>query len=235
MKEIYLMPVTVDMLLKKATSRLQSAGIDTAALDARILLAYVMEVAPNHLLLARDNSVSYERVDSFNQMINRREVGEPVAYLVGYKEFWDYRFIVTPDTLIPRPDSETLIEAILTDYPDADMPYRIVDFGTGTGCLLLTLLKQFPNAKGVAVDISQNALNITEQNAKTLGVAGQVQYCCSNWGEGYLEYLILLLVTLLTLRRMRKTLKKTSKIMSLIQRYLQKVTAWLRINNLHQI
>ncbi len=108
-------------------------------------------------------AASEEELDSF---IARRLKGEPVAKIIGKKGFWKDDFVVSYDVLDPRPDSETLIEAVLQTYPDKEAPLRFLDLGTGSGCLLLSLLGEYPNATGVGVEISEKALKIANQNNK---------------------------------------------------------------------
>ena len=114
--------------------------------------------------LLKEVAVSDEELNTF---IQRRLTGEPVAKIIGKKGFWKDEFIVSKDVLDPRPDSETLIEAVLEKFPDKDAPLRILDLGTGSGCLLLSLLGEYNNAMGVGLDISEKALYIAKQNAHT--------------------------------------------------------------------
>lgn len=117
--------------------------------------------------LLKEYSSSDEELDSF---IQRRLAGEPVAKIVGKKGFWKDDFIVSKDVLDPRPDSETLVEAVLEKFPDKNKPLRILDLGTGSGCLILSLLTEYKNAIGIGVDISEKALKIAKQNAHTSNV-----------------------------------------------------------------
>ncbi|MBP5343694.1 MAG: peptide chain release factor N(5)-glutamine methyltransferase [Alphaproteobacteria bacterium] len=102
--------------------------------------------------------------------IQRANVGEPIAKIIGHKGFWKGDFIVSEDVLDPRPDSETLIEAVLATFPNKNMPLRFLDLGTGSGCLIISLLQEYPNAHGVAIDVSQKALSIARQNAQDLPI-----------------------------------------------------------------
>jgi len=116
-----------------------------------------------------------------------------MSSILGRREFWSLDFVVTPDTLAPRPDSETLIEAVLAALPDRSAPLSLVDFGTGTGCLLLTLLSELPNAEGIGIDISRPALAIAGGNAKRLGLADRCRFLCSDWSaalEGRFDLII---------------------------------------------
>lgn len=124
---------------------------ETPRLDSQ----FFCEVYPNPTL---------ERIDDF---IHRRKQGEPVSKIVGQKGFWKRDFYVNADVLDPRPDSETLIEAVLKTFPDTTVDYHILDIGTGSGCLLLTLLDEYPNAQGTGIDISEKALAVAQKNNTT--------------------------------------------------------------------
>jgi release factor glutamine methyltransferase len=113
----------------------------------------------------------------------RRVQREPMAYILGEREFWGIPFRVTPDVLVPRPDSETLIEAALAMMPDRNRPWRFLDLGAGSGCLLLTLLKEFPAAHGVGMDASAAALAVAAANAATMGQVDRVTFVLGDWSE----------------------------------------------------
>lgn len=149
--------------LKAATQCLAKAGVDEPAREARLLAR-----------AARDAT-------EFETFISRRANREPFAYIIGRREFWSLDFEVTPDVLIPRPDSETLIEVALKAFTGAP-PRRIVDLGTGSGCLLMALLSEWPHATGLAVDISPAALALARRNAERLGMAQRIEFVCSDFG-----------------------------------------------------
>lgn len=159
--------------LHKTVESLTNAGIETPSLDARLLLQHALNLTHEQLLL-RDTPLTSNETAHFHSLIARRAAREPLAYITGKREFWGREFHVTPDTLIPRPDSETLIEATL--HHAQPHPVRILDLGTGTGCLLLTLLGEYPYAHGVGVDISPQALAVARRNAECLGFETR-----SNW------------------------------------------------------
>ena len=117
-------------------------------------------------------------------LVRRRLAREPVAYLLGEKEFWSLRFEVGPAVLIPRPETETVIEAVLAQLPDRQRTLRLLDLGVGSGCLLLALLSELPQATGLGVDDSAPALAIAQRNAERLGLAARADFRHGRWGEG---------------------------------------------------
>jgi release factor glutamine methyltransferase len=131
-----------------------------------------------HLVRDRTSTVP---TSSFATLITRRAAREPLAYILGWREFWSLRFRVSPATLIPRPDSETLVEAALALCPDPQAPIRVLDLGTGTGCLLLAVLHERPNAFGVGVDRSESAVHVALSNACDLGLAERSVFLCGDW------------------------------------------------------
>jgi release factor glutamine methyltransferase len=150
-------------ILRAAATRLASAGIDDALREAR--------------LLSREATGP----DQFEDFVRRRAAREPFCYIIGRREFWSLDFEVTPAVLIPRPDSETLVEAALKEF-GATPPARLIDLGTGTGCLIISLLTEWREATGVAVDISAAALDIARRNAGRLGTAERMTFDCRDFG-----------------------------------------------------
>lgn len=175
------MSTEADALLLAATRRLSAAGIDTARLDARLLLAAACGVEPSDLTLGRVSVLTSTQHRRFARMLARRERQEPVGRILGVREFWSLPFRLGPDTLEPRPDSEALVEACLARLPDADAPYRIIDLGTGTGCLLLSLLHERKNARGTGVDIAPGALRVSRRNAVDLGLKSRARFQTGDW------------------------------------------------------
>ena len=153
--------------LREATERL-AASSDTPRLDAELLMAHAVGVTRSQLLLRGMNEVLIGNLDHFDDLVARRAAHEPVAYILGSTEFYGRPFIVTPDVLIPRPDSEALIEAALERAPQAN---RVLDLGTGSGCLLLTAILELEASYGVGIDASPGALEIARRNAMSLGLA----------------------------------------------------------------
>lgn len=122
-------------------------------------------------------------VAALRALTARRVTREPMAYILGEREFWGLPFKVTPAVLVPRPDSETMIEAALSLLPDRTYPWRLLDLGVGSGCLLLTLLREFPNATGEGVDASLDALEVARENAASLGVADRMILRHDDWRQ----------------------------------------------------
>ncbi|UZW54642.1 peptide chain release factor N(5)-glutamine methyltransferase [Sphingobium sp. JS3065] len=170
---------TIPETLRAATERLAPVSA-TPRLDAELLLAHALQIDRNDLLMRqRDLSVP----PGFESLIERRLTGEPIAYITGTRDFWTISLHVTPDVLIPRPDSETLIEAAL-DHFGAKGPAHILDLGTGSGALLLAALSQWPLAKGTGVDISPAALAVAQGNADRLGLGERAGFRLGDWAEG---------------------------------------------------
>jgi release factor glutamine methyltransferase len=176
-------PILIQQALRDAVLALQTAKIESASLDARVLLQHVLRVSREQLLLCMDEAMTAPQQAQYRELIGRRVRRQPVAQLIGKREFFGRAFKVTEHTLDPRPDSETLIEAVLERKNDQNAPLRILDLGTGTGCLLLTLLAEYPQSSGVGVDISEDALAIAKENAMALGVQSRVRFISSRWFE----------------------------------------------------
>jgi release factor glutamine methyltransferase len=180
--------VKVREALAAATRRL-AATSDTPRLDAELLMARALGVEREALLLS---PLETDAPDAFEPLLARREAGEPIAYISGRRAFWTIELEVGPGVLIPRPDSETLIEAALAHF-GAPGPATILDLGTGPGTLLLASLDQWPRARGAGIDGSQAALRIAERNAERLGLGGRAQFRLGDWGEGIAERFDLIL------------------------------------------
>jgi release factor glutamine methyltransferase len=168
---------TAKQLLEWGIARLKPILGDAAATDVRVLLAHAMGVERGLLGAKLLDRISPEQITTFKAVIAQRENRQPVAQIIGVREFWGRSFVVTPDVLDPRPDTETLIEEVLK----GDTPSRVLDMGTGSGCILLTLLAEWPNAQGQGVDQSVPALKVAKQNAKLLGVMDRVDLKQSDW------------------------------------------------------
>ena len=174
--------------LADATSRL-SPYSETPRLDAELLMAHALCVDREAMLLG---DLRGEAPASFDGLIARREAGEPVAYITGRRAFWTIELDVGPGVLVPRPDSESLIEAAVERF-GAEGPGRILDLGTGPGTLLLAALDQWSEATGLGVDGSETALDYARRNAERLGLAGRACFRRGDWGEGIEERFDLIL------------------------------------------
>jgi len=176
--------VTVRAALADATARLLAAGISDARREARLLTASALGWDAARVLGFPEVGLSRVECECLEALIARRSAREPISRILGYREFWSLRFLLSAETLDPRPDSETLIEAALAALTDIRRPHRILDFGTGSGCLLLTLLSELPNATGTGIDLSEGALETARRNAAALGLVGRARFACGYWGEG---------------------------------------------------
>ncbi len=165
--------------LVAATRRLAGAGIEGAAGDARRLLAHALGLAPERLTLALQDPLSQAAQATFEALIAARAARQPVAQIVGERLFWGAPFRVTRDTLDPRPETEILVAAAL-EAPFA----RVLDLGTGTGCILISLLRERAEATGLGVDLSPAALEVAAENAAALGVAARSEFAVSDWFSG---------------------------------------------------
>lgn len=174
--------------LATATQRLAPHS-DSPRLDAELLMAHALDAPREDLLLRHlDDAVPA----AFASLLARREAGEPVAYITGRRAFWTIELEVGPGVLVPRPDSESLIEAAVAHFGSGG-PSRILDLGTGPGTLLLAALDQWPRSTGLGIDASEAALDYAGRNAKRLGLSGRAQFRQGDWGEGMDESFDLIL------------------------------------------
>ena len=170
----------ISRALGRATEQLSKTS-DTPRLDAELLMAAALSISRDRLLLSNPNG---QAPDAFFEFIERREKGEPVAYITGQRAFWTIDLAVGPGVLVPRPDSETLIVAAVEYFADSPGPARVLDLGTGPGTLLLAALDEWPSAIGLGIDSSEAALYYAERNAERLGMADRATFRLGNWAEG---------------------------------------------------
>lgn len=174
-------------LLIAAAERLAAAGVDSARVDARVLFAHVLGVSSSELLMNStdvDRRLSADVLERFDAAIARRAKREPVAYITGQKDFWNLTFDVGPGVLVPRPETELMIEWAQHRFRDHDAVLNALDLGTGSGCILLTFLSIYPKAQGLGVDISDEALSWARRNAHKIGVESRTMFLKNRWAEG---------------------------------------------------
>ncbi len=170
-------------MVRAAARQLATAGVEAPEREAWLLLAHVMGTSRARLLAGWPAQVEPAFVGRFMQLVERRRAREPMAYVLGEREFWSLRLAVSPAVLVPRPDSETLVAALLQRQQPRDAALRILDLGTGSGCLLLALLGELPAATGVGVDLSAAALAVAADNARSLGLATRCRFIRGSWGR----------------------------------------------------
>ncbi len=168
-------------------ARLRAAGIDSADADARLLIAHALGIDRVRLLADGERSLDAAELKAIEALAQRRASREPVARIIGEKEFWSLPFTVTPDVLVPRPETETVVEAAL-DYVERGglrlEKLRLLDIGTGSGALLLALLRELPNASGIGTDISAAALAVARINAGRNNLADRCTFVACNIADG---------------------------------------------------
>jgi release factor glutamine methyltransferase len=180
---------TIPRALGRATNELGPVS-DTPRLDAELLMAEALHIDRDKLILSPPQR---EAPDRFFDMVERRKSGEPVAYITGRRAFWNVELHVGPGVLIPRPDSEVLISSALEHFEGRDGPKRILDLGTGPGTLLLAALDLWPDATGVGVDVSRQAMSYAAANARRLGFESRVKLKEGDWAKGITERFDLIL------------------------------------------
>lgn len=169
-----------------AAHRLADAGVLEARAEARRLLRLAAGISAEEQLMAAGELLEAAVQMQFEAFVSRRAQHEPFAYIAGEREFWSLPFRVTPATLIPRPDTETVVEAALAHIRmRRNHQPRILDLGTGSGCILLAILSELPGAYGIGVDASADALTIAEHNARALGLGDRATFHLGNWAEGF--------------------------------------------------
>lgn len=174
--------ITVADAIAEATSRLQSANVDDPRREARLLIGAGLKKTPTQVFNDIDDEISDADANLIESLVSRRVDGEPSAYILGEREFWSLPLKISPATLIPRPDTETLVELVLETCEGAS-PRRILDLGTGSGCLILALLSEYTDASGVGVDISPEALAVAMENAERNGLAQRCQFVQGSWTD----------------------------------------------------
>jgi release factor glutamine methyltransferase len=178
--------MTIHDRITAAAARLGAAGIarDEAERDARLLARAILGWDAARLLAHSRDREPRELALAYDELIARRAAREPVAYLIGRQEFWGLSFEVSPAVLIPRPETELIVEAAIALFPERTMPLRIADAGTGTGCLAVALAHERPGAQVMATDTSSEALSIARRNAERHGVADRIDFLRADLLDG---------------------------------------------------
>jgi len=171
--------MNIENILGKAFKQLNGSNIKNANLDCEILLSNTINKDREYIILNLKQNLDKKYIDFFYNLIERRKKGEPVAYLIKKKEFWKETFYINKDVLIPRPDTEHLIEEVIKcTYEDSKL--HILDIGTGSGCILLSILRERKKFNGVGIDISKKSINISRYNAKKLKLGNRAKFYISD-------------------------------------------------------
>lgn len=186
------MPLTIAQALQQATEKLKPTS-DTARLDAEVLLVHVLKKDRVHFLTWPEEPLSQVTQESYQALVARRAGGEPIAYITGYQEFWSLKLRVTPDTLIPRPETEVLVEEALTLLRE-DTHYEIADLGTGSGAIALAIASERPQCHVLGLDQSAQAVQIASENARRLGL-DNVSFRQGDWLSGVADNSLDMIVT----------------------------------------
>ncbi len=178
--------LSLDQARRDIRARLEAAGIESPELDARLLLGDVLQFDLTGLIAAATRKLDDREAAALESFTRRRIAGEPVARILGHKEFWGLSFALSPATLVPRPDTETIVEAalaLLKQDGRLNDALRIADIGTGSGAILLALLSELPNAQGIGTDINPDAIHIAARNAAALGLNGRARFIECNYAD----------------------------------------------------
>ena len=184
--------MNIENILNEGINILQKNKIANPQLDSEILLSNSIKRDKKHIILNPKEILNSEQLRKFKSLIERRKKGEPIAYLINKKEFWKDEFFVNKDVLIPRPDSELIIEQVLKIY-SKDVQLQVLDIGTGSGCILLSILKERSNFYGTGIDISKKSINVSKFNAKQLNLTNRVKFFHSsvdNFNNGKYDVIV---------------------------------------------
>ena len=160
--------VTVEEVFLSGIQKLNAAQVENPNLDAKIIFKHILSVDNEQFELCKKNEISSKITKSYFELIDRRIKREPIAYITNKQSFWNDEFKVTKDTLIPRPETELILENVLRYFPDKKIDLNIADLGTGSGCIIISLLQEYINASGIGIDISKEAIKIANENKKLL-------------------------------------------------------------------
>jgi release factor glutamine methyltransferase len=176
--------MTLAEAVSAARDRLAAAGIDESRREARLLVCRLLGGGPELLLGSPGRELTAKEAGKVEAAVGRRAAREPLSRILGEREFWSLPFALNAATLDPRADSETLVEAVLGEIAERDAALRLLDLGTGTGCLLLALLSELPKAGGCGIDVSAEAVAQATANAQRLGLAARARFLRHSWDDG---------------------------------------------------
>jgi len=171
--------MNIESTLNKGINILKANDITNPILDSEILLSESIKKNRKHIILNSKETINSKQLNNFDNFIERRKNGEPIAYLINKKEFWKDEFYVNKDVLIPRPDTEVLIEQVIKMYPKNSY-LQILDIGTGSGCIILSLLRERKHFYGTGIDVSKKSINVSKFNAKKLNLTNRVKFIHSS-------------------------------------------------------
>jgi len=180
-------PLTIARARQQARDAFQKAGIPTADLDARLLLAWAADISSEALYSTPELELTPVAKDRLAEAIKQRALGKSVARIIGRRSFWTFDLELSDATLEPRPDTEIIVERVLAHIDQKGLlsaPLKIIDMGVGTGAILLALLSELPNASGIGIDLSLDALKIARTNSERLGLVNRCLFCCGNHLDG---------------------------------------------------
>jgi release factor glutamine methyltransferase len=180
-------PETIGSTLGAVAAALAGAGFDEPRRRARRLVAAALGLSATEVFANLDRMIPAADAGRVADMLPRALAHEPLSRILGRREFWGLDFMLSADTLDPRPETETVVEAVLARLADPNRDYRILDLGTGSGCLLLALLSELPAASGIGVDCTAGAVATAQRNAERLGLRGRADFRVGDWGKGMLE------------------------------------------------
>ena len=167
--------MNIDLAISEANKILGQSDIRYSKSDSEILMSKVLRKKKEYLVLNAFENLSNENYFLFKRLIELRSLGKPVAYLIGKKEFWKYEFEITEGVLIPRPDTELIVEQVLK-LTKHKLNFKVLDIGVGSGCILLSILKEKKDFYGIGIDINQKAINLAKKNANKLGLKNKIKF-----------------------------------------------------------
>ena len=167
------------ILLKKASKELKSISVSNPILDSEILLSNALKISREKMLLNLNKKITQSEIDKFNKLLIKRKKKEPIAYIFGSKEFWKTTFVINQSVLIPRPETELLVEQSLK-YLKKNRDYKVLDIGTGSGCILISILKERTKCKGIGIDFSKEAIKVAKINAKMQQLENRIKFVYSD-------------------------------------------------------